>query len=225
MFANDVSFNQNIGNWNVSRVKNMSSMFNGATTFNNGQTGTTSIPSLIITNASYTNATRILSCPSGGFITPNLSVNDVLIIRGSNFIYSSDISTNIVSDTSLVLRIPYGSNLSGIISIEKQSPGSAPLYWNTSNVTNMNSMFQSATFFNQDISTNGNIWNTNKVTTATSAFAGTATSGITLFNNGQIISGTTAPMGWTFSLSPTATLTNFRSNCRLTDGNKPSAVV
>ena len=223
MFQNDTSFNQNIGNWNISNVKRMPYMFSGASLFNNGQTGTVTIPNLIITNASYNNTTRVLTCPSGSFLTSGLFVDDVLIIRGTNFIYSSDISTNIVSDTSLVLRRPYGSNISSgnIISIEKQIPGSAPLYWNTSNVTNMGSMFRNAFSFNQYISTDGNIWNTSNVTDASYMFAGTATSGITLFNNGQIISGITAPMGWNLT---SANVSNFRTNCRLTNENKPSTI-
>ncbi len=49
-----------------------------------------------------------------------------------------------------------------------------------------------------------------------------ATTGITLFNNGQIITGITAPMGWTFASG--ATLTNFRTNCQLTNNNKPTLV-
>jgi hypothetical protein len=83
-------------------------------------------------------------------------------------------------------------------------------------------MFTIAPLFNQNITTNGNIWNTTKVTNASTMFQGTATSGITLFNNGQIITGTTAPMGWTFASG--ATLTNFRTNCRLTASNKPASV-
>jgi hypothetical protein len=222
MFQSDVSFNQNIGNWNISNVKRMPSMFNGASLFNNGQTGTVSIPNLIITGSSYNNATRVLTCPNGSFLNSELVVNDVLIIRGSNFIYSSDISTNIVSDTSLVLRIPYSSNISSgtIISIEKQIYGSAPLYWNTSNVTNMGSMFRNAVSFNQPISTDmtTNVWNTSNVTDATFMFEGTSPNGITLFNNGEIISGTTAPMGWNLT---SANVSNFRTNCRLTNENKP----
>jgi hypothetical protein len=84
-------------------------------------------------------------------------------------------------------------------------------------------MFITAPFFNQNITTNGTTWNTTKVTNAATMFQGTATTGITLFNNGQIITGITAPMGWTFASG--ATLTNFRTNCRLTAINKPTLVI
>jgi hypothetical protein len=75
--------------------------------------------------------------------------------------------------------------------------------------------------FNQNITTNGNIWNTNKVTNVINMFQGTGPVQH-LFNNGQIITGTTAPMGWTFNATPTST--NYRTNCRLTTSNKPASL-
>jgi hypothetical protein len=78
---------------------------------------------------------------------------------------------------------------------------------------------QYCVFFNQNISTSGSNWNTNLVTTVASLFNGVSTV-ITLFNNSQIITGTTAPMGWIFNVAPTST--NYRTNCRLTASNKPS---
>ncbi len=53
-------------------------------------------------------------------------------------------------------------------------------------------------------------------------FQGNSTSLITLFNNGQIITGTTAPMGWTFNTVPSSA--NYRQNSRLTTGNKPASL-
>ena len=62
------------------------------------------------------------------------------------FIYTSQIQPPIVSDVSLVLLTgtPSAENISSgtIISIKKQVVGTAPLTWNTSNVTNMNSIFK-----------------------------------------------------------------------------------
>ena len=129
-----------------------------------------------------------------------------------------------LKDTSLTLTTAFGSDIStGIISIQKQIPGSNPLNWNTSNGTSLANMFRNAIFFNQNITTNGNIWNTNKVTNLTSMFLGSSSSLINLFNNGQIITGTTAPMGWTFNATPTST--NYRTNCRLTASNKPTSLL
>ena len=224
MFYLDTSFNQPLTNLvNTSGVTSctMFQMFLNATAFNNGETGLQNIPNVNPLNASYTNASKILTCPDATF-SSTLVVNDVLIIQTSTIVYSSAIQ-NIASDTSLTLTTAFGSNiLTGIISIQKQIPGSNPLNWNTSNVTTFLNMFQNAIFFNQTITTNGNIWNTYKVTNLTNMFLGSSSSLINLFNNGQIITGQTAPMGWTFNATPTST--NYRTNCRLTASNKPASL-
>lgn len=225
MFLNALNFNQPLTNLvNTSGIAScvLNTMFQNAKVFNNGETGLQSIPNIIPSNAYYTNSTKTLTCPGATFLT-TLSTQDVLIIQATGIVYSSNIQS-IIDDTNLVLSIPYGSNfLTGVItSIQKQIPGTSPLNWNTSNVTNMSSMFQICTFFNQNI---GN-WNTQKVTTVANMFLGTATTGITLFNNGEIITGITSkmgvPTGWTFNTTPTTT--NYRANCRLTVGNKPNSL-
>ena len=283
MFQNATVFNQNIGEWDVSKVTNMAAMFQNATAFNNGssdtikyweapyctdftnmfylatsfnqpltnlvdtsgvtsctmlnmfrdarafnngETGLQNIPNINPNppGANYTNTTKILTCPGATFLS-SLLVNDVLIIQTSTIVYSSAIQT-IASDTSLTLTTAFGSDIStGIISIQKQIPGSNPLNWNTSNVTSLANMFRNAIFFNQNITTNGNIWNTYKVTNLTNMFLGSSSSLINLFNNGQIITGQTAPMGWTFNPTTPPTSTNYRTNCRLTASNKPTSLL
>jgi surface protein len=222
MFNGASQFNQNIGGWTTTNVTNMSNMFNNAGIFNNGELGLQNITGLTPpTGATYTNTTRILFCPGGSFLT-TLTAGDVLIIQTSTIIYSSTIQS-ITNDTNLVLTTAYGSNISsGITNIRKQIAGTSPLNWNTFNVTNISNMFITAPFFNQNITTNGTTWNTTKVTNASAMFQGTPTTGITLFNNGQILTGTTAPMGWIFASG--AQLTSFRLNCRLTNNNKPALV-
>ena len=220
MFYLASSFNKPLTNLvNTSGVPNctMLNMFRDATAFNNGETGLQNIPNINPLYASYTIASKILTCPGATFLS-SLVVNDVLIIQTSTIVYSSAI-LNISSDNSLTLTTAltgFGSNiLTGIISIQKQIPGSNPLNWNTSNVTSLANMFRNAIFFNQNI---GN-WNTNKVTTLLNMFFGSSTLLITLFNNGQIITGITQKMLWTFNATPTST--NYRTNCRLTASNKP----
>ena len=228
MFYLATSFNQPLTNLvDTSGVTSctMLNMFYNATAFNNGETGLQNIPNINPNppGASYTKGSRTLTCPDATF-SSTLGLSDVLIIQTSAIVYSSAIQT-IDSDTSLTLTTDFGSDISGIISIQKQIPGSNPLNWNTSNVTSLANMFRNAIFFNQNITTNGNIWNTNKVTTLLQMFLGSSSSLINLFNNGQIITGTTAPMGWTFNPTTPPTSTNYRMNCRLTASNKPTSLL
>ena len=227
MFSGATNFNKNIGSWNTSNVTNMSSMFVGTislsttTRFNNGETGLTSIPNVTPSTSSYINATKTLTCPGATF-NSSLSIGDVLIIQTTAIVYSSSIQS-ITNNTTLILTTAFGSDitLGTITSINKQVVGTAPLNWNTAKVTSMANMFQYCIFFNQNITKNVNIWNTSLLTTLVSLFQGSSTSLITLFNNGQIITGTTAPMGWTFT--PTLpSSTNYRTSCRLTNSNKPA---
>jgi surface protein len=231
MFNGARSFNQPLTNLvNTSGVSSCSlnTMFLGSTTlssttiFNNGETGFTSIPNITPSTSSYTNATKVLNCPGATFLT-SLSVGDVLIIQTTSLIYSSSIQS-ITDNTNLILTTAYGSNIGvgTITSINKQIAGTSPLNWDTTNVITMSGVFQYCVFFNQNISKNGSIWNTNKVTSLQNAFLGSSPGGITLFNNGQIITGTTAPMGWTFNVAPTST--NYRTNCKLTTSNKPASL-
>ena len=220
MFQNASVFNQNLNTWNVSRVTSMSLMFSGASVFNNGQTGTIDISgNLNTSSALYTNSSRLLTCTGGNFRT--LTSADVLIITTTGLVYSSQIQTTPISDVSLVLLTAYGANIpSGITSIKKQVAGTADLSWNTQTVTTTANMFQTATYFNQRL-----LWNMRLNTNVTSMFAGTATTFINLFNNGQILTETTQPLYpgtgvnmWDFS-GNTVTSTNWHANSRLTSGN------
>ena len=229
MFYLATSFNQPLTNLvDTSGVTNctMLNMFRDATAFNNGETGLENITNINPNppGANYTNTTKILTCPEATFLS-SLFVNDVLIIQTSTIVYSSAI-LNIASNTSLTLTTAFGSDiLTGIISIQKQIPGSKPLNWNTSNVTSLQNMFRNAIFFNQNITTNGNIWNTYKVTTVFCMFFGSSTSLINLFNNGQIITGITAPMGWNFNPTTPPISSNYRTYSRLTASNKPTSLL
>ena len=86
-------------------------------------------------------------------------------------------------------------------------------------------MFQYCIYFNQPItaSSSPSYWNTNLVTNVTAQFQGVnANTGKGLFNNGQVVGGTTAPMGWIFNVTPAQS--SFRTNSNLTPQNKPVGV-
>jgi surface protein len=229
MFQTSSVFNQNINTWNTSNVTSMASMFNGARTFNNGQLNPQDVSGTVI-NAYYLLSGSILNCPGARFMR-DLSINDVLIITTPTLVYSSDISTNIISDVSLNLRKNYGFNIGTstvplITSIKKQVAGGSEfdLSWNTQNVTTTANMFQNATYFNQKLP-----WNMRKNRNVTSMFSGTTTTFINLFNNGQLISGTTQPLNpsggttWDFSSNLTnvigSTTSAWHTSSRLTQQN------
>jgi surface protein len=205
MFQGASVFNQNVSDWKTDNVTTLASVFSGAGSFNNGQTGTQNIrgtPSL----ASYSNLSPYtLTCSDASF-TLDFLPNDVIIITTGTAIYSSVVAS-ITNDTQLNLLLAYaiGINIPSplIISIKKQVAGTADLSWNTTNVTNIANMFQNATYFNQRLP-----WNTRKVTNVTSVFVGTAGTFINLFNNGQIITGTTQKLYTT----PTANTWDFSGN-------------
>jgi surface protein len=225
MFQTSSVFNQNISNWKTDNVINMASTFSGTPVFNNGQIGTVDI-SVNPLIAFYTNVTKTLTCNTASFTTSGLTTNDVIIITTPTLVYSSQIQSLAV--TTLVLVTAYGSDIGTLVapvitSIKKQVVGNSPLSWNTSNVTTIATMFNNATYFNQQLP-----WNMTKVTLAASilnAFSGTATTFITLFNNGQLVTiGITQPL---YTTSP-AIVWNFganfapatwHTNCRLTSQN------
>jgi len=191
--------------------------------FNNGELGREEIANANITlsDASFTSTTAVLSCLGATFNLTSLAIGDVILIGTSTIFIASAIT--IIGTTTLTLTVgtPGMTNITSgqVLFIQKQLPGTSPLLWNTANVTNMASTFQYCPFFNQSLTTSGNIWNTNNVTSLNTIFNGNGTNAQSLFNNGQLITGTTAPMGWTFNVVPSAT--NYRMNCRLTNANKP----
>jgi surface protein len=225
MFSVATSFNQNLSSWDMSKVTNITNMFSSTSStlssqckFNNGQI----MPSITgtATSASYVNSTKTLTCPDASFLT-ELVVGDVLLIEMTSAIYSSVIQS-ITNATTLVLTTAYGTNISAgaINSIKKQVAGTSPLTWSLINCTNMNSAFRNCLYFNQNISQTVNNWNMNKVADITQMFQSSSANSKHLFNNGQLITGTTAPLNWSFTSTPVST--NWRQYCYLSNANNVS---
>ena len=143
------SFNQDIGNWDVSNVTSMTWMFNRANSFNNG--GSNSINNWDVSNV--TTMYLMFGSDSGGNAVFNQDIGDwdvgrVTNFRGMfrrNFVFNQDISDwNMISATSVQQMFDRATGFNnGGVSLN---------CWDTSNITNFDVMFFAATSFNQDIS-------------------------------------------------------------------------
>ena len=148
------TFNQNIGNWDVSNVDDMSYMFRDASAFNQD------IGSWDVSNVTNMSGMFI----SARFFNQNIgnwdvsSVTDMsgmfrnysFIMNSINSYFNQDIGNWNVSNVN---------NMSGMFwnaDAFNQDIGN----WNVSNVTNMQSMFRQVDTFNQNL----NSWNVNNVT-------------------------------------------------------------
>ncbi len=171
MFQNATSFNQDIGNWNVSQVINMGVMFYNATSFNQN-IGNWDVTKVQYMDYMFYNALsfnqdigswnvgevrgmyRMFSGASA--FNQNIGSWDVSQVIHMTQMFYFAISFNQDIGNWNVVKV---TNMDGIFlgaSTFNKDIGN----WDVSNVTNMYSIFQNAISFNQDI---GN-WNVSQVT-------------------------------------------------------------
>ena len=127
------------------------------------------LPSVTPLSSSYSNATKTLTCPGATFISsPSININDTLWIVTTTTVYITTVQS-IPNNTDLVVT-GFGANITAgsIRNIQKPPAGTNPLTWNTSNVTDMSTMFRSAFVFNQSLSS----FNTSNVTNMSEMFRG-----------------------------------------------------
>jgi surface protein len=144
MFSHAHSFNQDIGNWNVSKVTLMRGMFANAYSFNK-DIGSWDVSNVTDFYHLFRNASSFNQNIGSWDVS---SVTDMSqMFRGSGF--NQDISSWDVSNVRNMKIMFYDATAFN------QDIGS----WNVSSVVNMEAMFYNATAFNQDISS----WNVSNV--------------------------------------------------------------
>ena len=187
VFNNATQFNQNLGAWTVSSVLFFSSMFQGATNFNNG--GSSDINNWSLRTTGTIDMSSMLRStsfnqPIGNWNTS--AVTNMFAVFFGNSSFNQDISswnTSVVTNMQSMFfgatsfNQPIGGwTTSAVQSMQQMFQGATSFnqyigLWNTAAVTTMQFMFVSATSFNQDIST----WNVSSVTSFGEMFSGAST--------------------------------------------------
>ena len=156
MLNDAVAFNQPIGNWNVSNVTNMESIFENALTFNQ-PIGNWNVSNVTNTDNMFHNA-QSFNQPIGSWNVSN--VTNMCMMFESAELFNQPIGGWNVSRVD---------NMRGMFcnaSWFNQPVGN----WNVSSVADMRSMFKNAESFNQPIDN----WNVSNVTNMLSMFANAA---------------------------------------------------
>jgi surface protein len=152
LFLNCHTFNQDIGNWNTSNVVAMSQVFQNAYSFNQDIGGWDT--SNVTTMSGMFRRAENFNQDIGGWDTSNVTTMSSMFSDAYSF--NQDISG---WDTSNVTSM--GSMFWNAEAFNQDIGG-----WDTSNVTEMSFMFNSAVSFNQDIGG----WDTSNVTSMSSMF-------------------------------------------------------
>ena len=178
MFSGAVAFNQDIGNWNVSNVTNMSEMFSGSDF--NQDIGSWDVRN--VTDMSLMFNSAIAFDQDVGNWTVSSVTNMSGLFRDA-VAFNQDISSWTVSSVTDMTHIFNGATafnqdigswtVSSVIDTAFMFNGATAFdqdigSWTVSNVTNMSSMFNGATSFDQDIGG----WNVSSVTNMSSMFNG-----------------------------------------------------
>ena len=137
MFANTTAFNQPIGQWNVSNVINMRSMFMGATAFNQ-LIGDWNVSNVINMRSMFFDA-RAFNQPIGQWNVSNVTTMEGMFHRARSF-------NQPIGQWNVSRVTDMSSMFSNAISFN-QPIGD----WNVSNVNGMVLMFENARAFNQPI--------------------------------------------------------------------------
>ena len=154
MFRDAITFNQDIGSWNVENVINMRSLFSSARAFNQD-----------ISNWNVSGVTSMVSMFAAATAF-NQDISNWNVSRVTNmnsmFAFATTFNQNIGNWN--VENVTNMSSLFFFASAFNQDIGS----WHVENVTDMSRLFHGTRAFNQDISN----WNVENVTSMRSLFSG-----------------------------------------------------
>ncbi len=189
MFRGAKVFNQDIGNWNVSSVSNMSYMFEKNTVFNNGGEPLnwgSSTARVATMRCMFREATAFNQSVSGWDVSSLISTYEMF--KSATAFNNGGEAFSWTTATAPGCTMSYmfagargfnqpvnGLNVSNVTNMSVMfnnafafNNGGQPLNWGsaTANVTDMSSMFMGAKAFNQDISS----WDVGRVTDMSSMF-------------------------------------------------------
>ena len=152
LFQGNTTFNQDISNWDVSKVTNMLNMFSGATKFNQN-IGNWNVSS--VTNMSYMfRGATSFNQDLNNWTTTNVTNMSNMFFEATKFNQNiGNWNVSSVTDMSSMFR-------------DAKSFNQDLNNWTTTNVTNMSNMFYGDTTFNGNISN----WNVSKVTDMSNMF-------------------------------------------------------
>lgn len=207
--GNTGKFNQNISNWNTSKVISLSSFAFNQPLFNQDiSTKIVTVSGITYTAWSTSNVTTMLSsfatntAPTFGTFNQNIGnwntskVTSLNTFMFNQPLFNQDISTKVVTVGGSTYTAWNTSNVTTMSFIFGGVTGFTGQFnqnisnWNTTKVTNINSIFQNNSYFNQDISTKSvtvsgityTAWSTSNVTTMRYSFFNNLTNPISTFN-------------------------------------------
>ena len=171
-FFGCTSFNQSINHWNVSNITSLYVTFFDCTSFNQ--------PLNSWNTSAVTNMSNMFRGASV-FNQPLNSWNTSAVTTMSNMFDGASVFNQPLNSWNTANVNTMSNMFSNAIAFNNGlAPGvSGSLNLDTHLVTNMSSMFQQASSFNQTLTTSGNIWNTSLVNDMSYMFYGA-----TVFNNG-----------------------------------------